>query len=123
MLSLLTRWVSKLCVLLLLRRDLIAASIIGPITYLLIANAIDLDTHEWTLLVHYPPSLGFARIYLDTGKTFVPLHSSNTITDPNGYFCTFNNCPQLDHADLRILISDEPAPSHPVTVNAQFISI
>jgi len=104
------------------RLTLFVASAILPLTYLLVSNAIKFETEKWTLRVYTPPMLGLASVFRVTDNGFVGLPVLETVSTPTGGFCTCLDSPQLEKADLRILISGDASVSRTVHVFAQFVS-
>ncbi len=114
--------VNRLAKYLLIHSTLLAGAVIVPITYLVIAASIEIETGKWTLQLYTPPTYGFVSVYLATDDKFVPLRATNTFSTSEGNFCTCFDCPQLDHADLRVLVPGQTRDAQPAKIAAQFVS-
>ena len=120
--TLLEHLLGRFYVLLCSNLALFSASVVLPLIYLIVAGAIDFQMSKWTLRVYSPPVPGLISVYRSTDDGFVRLTALEVNSCENGGFCTVFASPQLDKADLRILVpADSPIPQ-PVRVSAQFIS-
>ena len=104
------------------RLALLAASIVVPLTFLLVSSAIDSEAGKWTVQVDTPPVLGFPSLYRATDNGGIKLPFLETVSNSTGGFSTYFNLPGLEKDDLRILIPGDISGSRLTPVSVQFIS-